>query len=166
MKFNKPAGDFKGPNKFLKVDDGSSVNGVFRGEIYTFYNKWVNGKGMACGHDDPGAKPRYKLNFITMEQGKLVAKIFEFPQTVFNQLMDVNDVYPLETIKVKLSRRGTGTDTTYTILPLLNEPISPAMMKTIEEIELNILDGKALHGASGSISGSVSGQTGPDELPF
>ena len=144
MKFNqKQEVSHSGSNKFLKVGDGQSVNGVFRGEIYTFYNKWVNGKGMTCSPDDPGAKPRFKLNFVTMEDGKFVAKIFEFPQTVYNLLSDINDVYPLDKTKVKVSRRGTGTDTTYNILPLVNEPISGTTLNQIESVALQVLDDKS-----------------------
>lgn len=160
-----------GPNKFISLKDGDSVNGIFRGEIHSFYHKWVNGKGAQANHDEPGAKIRFKANFVTMEDGKLVAKIFEFPQTVYNLLADVNEEYPLETTKVKLSRRGTGTDTTYSVLPLAKEPISPAMLRSIEEVSLNILDGQTQSKADKAPSSMPGwadkgdGDPGP-ELPF
>ncbi len=164
MKFNKQEVEHKGPGKFLKVGDGQSVNGIFRGEIFTFYNKWVNGKGTACHPDEPGAKARFKLNFVTYEEGKFVAKIFEFPQTVYNQLADIHEIYPLEKTKVRLSRRGTGTDTTYTILPLTNEPISPVTMSQVEGVSLHILDDKTQPKQSGAVNPATHDE-GP-ELPF
>lgn len=147
MKFNKTTQqEHSGPKKYVALKDGDSINGVFRGEIYSFYHLWENGKGRLASPDEPKAKIRFKANFVTMEDGKLVAKIFEFPQTVYNLLADVNEEYPLETTKVKISRRGTGTDTTYNILPLAKEPISPTMMSSIEAIPLNILDDKRVPG--------------------
>ncbi len=173
MKFNKQADSgHKGPNKFLKIEDGKSINGIFRGEIHTFYNKWENGKGRECAPDEPGAKPRFKLNFVTYEDNAFKALIFEFPQTVYNQLADIHDVYPLDQTKVKVSRRGTGTDTVYMILPLVNEPISPATMKQIEAIDLHVLDTGSGPRVSGSISKAgpnwdqMPSESGPDELPF
>ncbi len=144
MKFNQKAEVVQGgSNKFLKIEDGKSVNGIFRGDIHTFYNKWVNGKGQIAHADEPGAKPRFKLNFVTYENGAFVAKIFEFPQTVYNQLADIHEIYPLDKTKVKISRRGTGTDTVYMILPLLNEAPSPSVMANIEAVALNVLDDKS-----------------------
>lgn len=158
----------KGPGKFLKVEDGGSVNGIFRGEIFTFYNKWVNGKGTVCHPDDPGAKPRFKLNFVTYEDGKFIAKIFEFPQTVYNQLADIAEVYPLEKTKVKVTRRGTGTDTVYNFIALTNEPISPVTMTQIEAVSLHVLDDKTQPKQSGVVKQGWADQPGDPgpELPF
>lgn len=145
MKFSKrvqmsPEG--RGSNLFLKIKDGESVIGVFRGEPLEFYSKWIGGKSQIALPDDPEAKKRYRLNFITKEDGKFVPKIWEFGVFIYNQLADINDEYPLEKTKVKITRHGTGTDTTYMILPLLKEPLPPKILKEIESIHLNILEHK------------------------
>lgn len=173
MKFNKVSHqESGGPRKYIGLKDGESINGFFMGEIYSFYHLWENGKGREANPDEPKAKIRFRANFITMEDGKLVAKIFEFPQTVYNLLADVNSEYPLETTKVKLSRRGTGTETTYSILPLAKEPINPATLSAVQAVPLNILDSKSAPKAQPgpkkepSIPGWDEGDPGPSELPF
>jgi hypothetical protein len=168
MKFNKVQEEFKGPSKFLKIPDGQSVNGVFRGEIHTFYNKWVNGKGQEVGPDEPGAKPRFKLNFVTYENGAFIAKIFEFPQTVYNQLADIHEVYPLDKTKVQITRRGTGTDTVYMILPLVapKDVLSPGLLQQIEAVQLNVLDASTQPGASNELKNLLGDPSPTGELPF
>lgn len=143
MKFTKrDQGAAAGSDKYLKLKDGESINGIFRGEIFEHFVKWEAGKSIDVGPDDPGAKIRFKLNFVTMIDGAFKAKIWDFPQAVYNQLGDLHEEYPLETTKLKISRRGTGTDTVYSILPLLKEPIPPSIMKQIEAVPLNMLDTK------------------------
>lgn len=144
MKFTKrevQSGE-KGSNLFLKLADGQSVTGVLRGENYEFYNKWINGKSQLTTADDPEGKSRFRANFVTVEDGRLTAKIWEFPLTVYNQLADIAEEYDLEKTKIKITRRGTGTDTVYMILPLLKEPISAKAIKEIEAVKLNILEHK------------------------
>ena len=145
MKFNKrEVSSGGGSDKFLKFKDGESKNIILRGEIFEFYNRWVGGKGQACGPNDPGATSRFKVNAIIYEGGAFSAKIWEFPLTVYNQLADINSEYPLESTKIKVTRQGTGTDTVYHILPLVSakDTLSPAILKHIEAVPMNILDAK------------------------
>lgn len=143
MRFTKreiPSGDGSG-GLFLKLKDGESVVGVFRGEVYEFYSKWENNKSVLTTADDPDGKSRFRLNFVVKED-KFTAKIWEFGLTIYNQLADINEEYPLQSTKVKITRRGTGTDTIYMILPMLKEPIPAQAMKEIESLPLNILEHK------------------------
>ena len=145
MKFTKreiPSGNGGGGNLFLKIGDGESVTGVLRGENYEFYNVWENGKSRICGPDEEGAKSRFRANFVTYEDGKFVAKIWEFPLTVYNQLAEIAEEYDLEKTKLKITRRVIKTDTIYKILPMLKEPIPAKAMKEIEAVPLNILEHK------------------------
>lgn len=158
MKFTKremPTGNGNGAGIFMKFKDGESKNGVFRGEIYEFRQKWENGRSLLVATDDPEGKDRFRLNFVVFEDGQFKAKIFEFGLTVYNQLADIADEYDLETTKVKITRRGTGTDTTWTIMPLLKEPLSPATLGEIEAVPMNILEhrDKPLAKASGDDEG-------------
>ena len=41
-KFDSPMG--QGGEKFLKLKSGESINGVFRGEIHSYFIKWNNGR--------------------------------------------------------------------------------------------------------------------------
>jgi hypothetical protein len=144
MKFDKTAAvqSGSGGEKFLKIKAGESVNGIFRGEIHHYFIKWVEGKSVQVSSDEPGAKIRFEANFVTMVDGRFVAKVFGFSQTVYNLLAEVNNEYDLEKTKVKISRRGEKLETEYSILPLLKEPIPPQIMKQIEAVTLNILDAK------------------------
>ena len=124
MKFRKreiATGDGKG-GAFLKFKDGESKVGVFRGEVFEFYNVWEGGKSHVVDADHPQAKSRFRLNFITKEDGELKAKTFEFGLMIYNMLADLSEEYDLEQTAVKITRRGTGTDTVYMIIPSKGQP--------------------------------------------
>lgn len=145
MKFNKrdlPMGGGQGSTLFFKLKDGESKTGVCRGEIFEFTNKWVNGKSFLCSPDEEGAKSRFRLNIVVQEDGQFTAKIWEFPLTVYNLLADIAEEYDLEKTKIKITRRGTGTDTIYMILPLLKEPIPAKIQNEIDAVPLTILEHK------------------------
>lgn len=130
-----------GSGLFLRLKDGESKVGVFRGEVYEFFQVWESGKSKVVEPDFDGAKSRFRLNFVTKEDGEYKAKIFEFGIQVYNQLAEIQDDYDLETTGLKIGRRGTGTDTTYIIIPSKEQP-SAQVMKTIEAVSLNILEHK------------------------
>lgn len=143
MKFPKldaPASEGSGSNLFLKLKDGESVTGVFRGELYEFFSKWTGNKSIVTSSLDPEGKQRFRANIVVYEDGQFRAKIWEFGRPVCAQLKDINDEYPLDKTKVKITRRGTGTDTTYMILPILKEPLSAKHLAEIEGVALNILE--------------------------
>ena len=132
----------EGSSLFLKLKDGESATGVFRGEIFEFYSKWVGNRSQVTNALDQEGKARFRLNFVMKDGGRFTAKIWEFGVAVYNQLGEINEEYPLEETKVKITRRGTSTETTYTILPLLKDKISDAAKKEIELTPLNILEHK------------------------
>lgn len=143
MNFKKreiPKGE--GGNLFLRLKDGESIKGVCRGEIHEFHMKWVGNRSQLCEPNDPEAKFRFRLNIIVPENGSFVPKIWEFGLTIYNQLADIAEEYDLEKTKIKITRRGTGTDTVYLILPLLKEPLTPKQLNEIEAVPLNILEHK------------------------
>lgn len=146
MKFTKKTDSNYGPGgeKFLKVKSGESVKGVFMGEIYEYHIRWENGKSVIVGPDEPGARSRYELNFVMPTEGKLVAKVFGFSQTVYNLLAEIHKEYDLSKTKVKLSRSGEGLETEWSILPLVSDKdkLTPELLAKIEAIPLNILDNK------------------------
>lgn len=134
---------------FLKFKDGESKVGILRGEVYEFYQVWANGKSSLVDKDAAGAKPRFRLNFLTKEAGEqtMAAKIFEFGIPVYSQLADINEEYDLSQTTVKITRKGIGLDTVYSILPLLKQTPTAAQLKTIAAIPLKILDHKPTQGA-------------------
>lgn len=135
-----------GSKNYVKLKDGESVRGVFIGDMFTFHIKWINGKSVESDNKDPDAKTRFKCNFAMVDdQGQLTAKVWEFAYSVFEQLKAINSEYPLETTKVKISRMGTGTDTTYQILPLVSpkDLLTKPQLDAINALPLNPLDKKA-----------------------
>lgn len=141
MKFTKRelAGDGKG--LFLKFKDGDNKVGVFRGEIFEFFQKWENGKPTLVAPTDPDGKSRFRLNFVTKEETELKVKIFEFGLTVYNMLAEISEDYDLEKTAVKITRRGSGTDTVYIIIPSKEQP-NATQLKNIHTLPLNILEHK------------------------
>lgn len=140
MKFERVSqGNGDGGN-YLKIEDNSSVNGILRGDVLKFYQLWPQG-GDKQVFDKPtlGASPRFKVNFIVHEDGKFCAKVWEFPPTVSNMLADIAEAYDLTQTKIKISKHKQGKKTSYMILPLANEKLSPKVLKEINAVELNTL---------------------------
>lgn len=161
MKFTKreaPKNEGIGASNFLKVADGQSVQGVFRGEVHEFYQSWPRGgEKQIFDKPTPGASSRFRLNFVTQEDGKFVAKVWEFGLTVYNQLAEISEAYPLEVTKVKISRRGVDKNTQWMIIPL--GPVDKKALPTIEAVNLNILNGQATTQESAP-------EKEDDEIPF
>ncbi len=133
-----------GTSPYLKVKSGESVKGVFRGEIYEWKAKWNQGSKRydVIENSDPTLNNRFKANFVVWEEGKFVARVFEFGLSVYEQLEELSKHYAnLETVKVVISRKGELTDTVWTVFPL-PEGLSPSNLEAIGEAKLNILNPK------------------------
>lgn len=143
MKFTKrevPKGEGNGTSNYLKIADGQSATGVFRGEVHEFYQSWPKGGDKQIfAKPTPGASARFKLNFVTHEGDKVVAKVWEFGLTVYNMLAEISEAYPLENTKVKISRRGVDKNTQWMIIPL--GPLDKKGLATIEACPLEVLNG-------------------------
>lgn len=62
-------------------------------------------------------KKRYALNIVDMVDGQI--KVFVFGSTVANMLKNIREEYGnLDDIDIKITRKGTGLKTTYTIFPV------------------------------------------------
>ncbi len=152
-----------GPTLYLRLKDGEAVNIIPRGEIYEFYS--VFGLRGEATSSTPGAKLRFKMNVVVNEAGTLKAKVLEFGMTVYDQLSEINKVCDVTKTKIRFSRKGSGkSDTMYMLLPVVNEPISPKVMATIEAIPLHSF-GKPKPATLGDFPPEIE-STGDDELPF
>ncbi len=140
MKFKKIDQSQKGEgaHKFLKIKSGESVKGVCRGEVYEFYIKWEGNNSLVVTSSTPGAKPRFRINFVVKEDGKFTSKIFEFGPMVSNQLHDMSEDYDLSETVIKISKSGQGLETQYSVIPLKD----PAPLAEIRKVPLEILDHK------------------------
>lgn len=142
MKFrNLPERDQNLSNTYLKLNDKDQVKGVFRGDVEEFFVTWENGKSRECAPDDDGAKFRFRVNFVTKENGSLTAKIWEGGQIVYNQLRDLNESFDLERTVVTVKRNGTGKDTTYSVLPAGKDfKVSDEMERQLANVKLHDLE--------------------------
>lgn len=157
----------EGSKNFLKIKDGESVRGVFVGEFYHFYQKWMNGKSIICEEGDADGKVRFRCNFVTAdERNELTAKIWEFPYSVYEQLKGINDDYELDKTKVKVTRSGTGTDTTYQVIPLAAEKdkLTGKHLEAIAQVPLHPLEKKGA--PQGGPTAQFNQPEAGDEIPF
>lgn len=141
MKFTEDPQTNNSGGLFIKLKDGESVTGIFRGEPKVFYVQWNNGKSSECSKGAEGAKFRFRINIVVNEDKKYVAKILEQGALVYSDLKALNEEYPLEETLVKITRNGTGTDTTYTVMPMRAQPDSKTL-SAIALVELNSLESK------------------------
>lgn len=124
-----------GGSLFVKLKDGDSITGVFRGAIFDFMKK----------NDFDKEKPkdvfRFRVNFITSENGALVAKIFEAGIVTYKAMRALSEQgYDLEKTTVVYTRKGTGTDTEYSLIPAPPaKQCSDEQMKQVEAVKLHDL---------------------------
>ncbi len=132
MKFTKL--ESTGGGNFLKLADGESVVGIPAGEIHSFKQEWVNGKANVVNEPNPAKHNRFEMNFIVKgEDGKPVAKVWGYGVTIYSTLAEFAAEMNIISTKIKVTRKGTGTDTTYVLIPL-------GKVETAPEVKLNILN--------------------------
>ncbi len=139
MQFNASPTTGGGATNFLKLEDKQSVTGVFRGAVHEFNGKWENKKFILDPH---GISFRFQINFVLRENDIMVAKIFEQGPTVYNQLKELHAEYDLRQTVVKITRIGTGMDTTYSIMPVKKSEVTKDMEKQLLQVELQELGHK------------------------
>lgn len=156
MQFRKDLPEGGGGKNFLKLKDKESVSGIFMGSLHEFFVLWESGKTRVVAEGTPDAKFRFRVNFVAKEGAVYVPKIFEQGLVVYRQLSELHEEYDLESIVVKVTRNGIGTDTTYSLLPLLKQQITKETAAHLKALELLPLEAKP------------SGATNNDgsEIPF
>ncbi len=135
MKFGA---DTKVFSKYLKIEPGKSIAGVFRGEPLEYACKEVNKKTVVCDPSDPNAKFRFKINFV-IQQKDLThrAYVWEQSASVYDTLKKFNEDFPLDKTIVKISRDGSGLKTKYSILPNGNKfQVSPELDAALSGVTL------------------------------
>lgn len=143
MKFTATAKQSAGTKTdYIKLGDGETIEGVFRGEPHVFHVVWENGRSKDVPDSHPGAKMRFALNFLTRVNGTVVAKIIEGSGRMYFDLKSLSENgYDLEKTKVRITRTGTDfNNTRYTVLPLPNGTITEDVEKHLSQIKLHVLD--------------------------
>ncbi len=144
MNFTKTPAEGSDGN-FLKLEPGGIALGVFRGDPKEFYVLWPKGgKPVPCEPGTAGSKFRFQLNFVTKKDGKHTPVIWEQGAVVYNQLKELHKDYPLNKTIVKVTRHGSGTDTTYSVLPIpKGSEVTPELEATLSALKLNDLSSEA-----------------------
>jgi hypothetical protein len=144
-KFDMAEGGSNG-GLFFKIKNGESRMGVIRGEIYEFYSRWVGGKSFVVTAGEENAKPKFRVNIVVYDEKEKVfrALIWEFGLMIYQQLADIAQETDITKLKLKITRRGEGLDTTYTVMPPLSDKdkLTPKQLEQIEAVPLKILEHK------------------------
>jgi hypothetical protein len=135
---------------YLKIPPGGFVKGVFRGDPHTYRSHWGSTGSVLCAGDDcelckdKKSSFRFRINFISREDGQLVSRVFEGGGKVYDQLEALHSEYNLEKTFIKISRQGSRKETTYTIMPL-PEKFTQASENELSKVDLQDLgDGETV----------------------
>lgn len=151
MKFSeRPQSDGGSGLPFLKLKDGESVFGVFKGEPLEGYLNWETKKWTPIGEPRPqGSNYRFRVNFITKEGAAYIAKVWEQgsfqadniqkTQKTAMRFMKKN----IDEVVVVISRRGSGKDDTEYDIEIAETQPSESSWKVINQVKLNDLGGGA-----------------------
>jgi hypothetical protein len=121
---------------YLKLTDGSSVIGVFRGEIDIIYQVYENGRYKTVSSTDANGIFRFNVNFIVKENGMLVAKIFQGNYHDFKTLEEINSQMSLDTTYIKLTQTGERQSKRISFTPQVKSKPDEAKLSLVT---LNIL---------------------------
>lgn len=131
---------------FVKLKDKESIEGVFRGDPREFLQHRVGRRPVECAGDGcelcekDTPKFRFRLNFVTKENGAYVAKIYEGGAMVYDALKDLHSSdWDLEKTVIRIARKGEGLDTEYSVTPKPGG-ISAETEKLLSSIKLNPLE--------------------------
>lgn len=118
--------------KYLKLKDGESIKGILPSEKLTFYQIWVDKKPLPASKGDPGAKFRFKTNFVT-EDGE--ALILEQGSNLFFQILELEKDWDLKKTIVKITRKGEEMQTRYSIQPTQNTATEKMLSVPLSDVQ-------------------------------
>lgn len=144
---------------FLKIGDGKSVIGVFRGEIHKFYQVFEAGRYRVVPSTDANGKFAFKVNFICKENGALVAKIFQGNIFDYKALGELHDEFDLEKTYIQISQTGERQSKRLSFMPKTKQKPDEKQLATIA---LHDLGPKS----ENSESESVGSFDDDDNIPF
>lgn len=156
MNFGTPEKEPSAGKNFLKIGDGKSVVGIFRGDIHTYYQVFENGRYRVVPSTDANGKFAFKVNFIVNENGSYVSKIFQGNYYDYQALRELNEEHDgLEKICVQVSQTGERQTKRLSFLVKTKQKPDEKKLATVEMYDL------------GEKSGNESSSSfDDDEIPF
>lgn len=131
---------------FLKLDNGQSVVGCFRGELMHFHSRWEDGRSQTCDKDAENAQFRFRVNFVFKErgfihdnQGFFASRIFENGIVAYEQICELVDEFDLENTWVRIKRVGNDKFTRYEIEPIRKFEITEEQQMLLKSVDLKKL---------------------------
>lgn len=167
----------------VKVEDGKSVVGAFRGPLVRFYQHWPKGgRSSICTLNEPGgcercqdpnpdvkkATGKFRINFVMKadpsdKNSPLVARIFEGGRKIYEQVQQINGDIPIEKVWVRLSKNKNYS---LQVLPGEAGMISKQAEATIAKVQLHDLALKQAEDEEDGESGvPAAAAVGADEPP-
>lgn len=142
----------EGGGLFVSLKDGESAKLVIRGEILEYRNHWLGKAGSAmcegegCPHCKSGNKStfRFRANVAVLDQktGAMEAKILEQGSVVYEAFATLGADYPLTQAWMRLTRKGEGLDTEYTVTPLPKWELTKQEQAQVDNLETHDLTPK------------------------
>lgn len=128
----------------IRLKDGEPVTGLAIGEFHTYYAKF-NGKFFELSQKGvPGAKFRFRLNFVVKDGANWSLKVIEQGQMLYDSLYALNEEFPLEDTVVTIKRKGSGqNDTEYSAVPSGKVKLTKedaAYIATLKPLDLRLDD--------------------------
>lgn len=118
---------------YIKIADGESVEGVFRGDPYLFYSDFNSKKESEFAFGD--AKFRFRINFLVYdkETDTFIPKILERGSLFAEQIFVAKDEYGLDCV-YKITRKGSGLKTVHNLL--FKKPLTKDQIDKISSTKL------------------------------
>lgn len=146
MKFRAKSEDSR---NFIKLKADESVTGVFRGDPFDYRIHWLQKEqrsvlceGKECPVCQLGDKSkfRFRVNFVVREGEGYLAKVLEQGWTSYQAMINLQESgYDLEKQVIVITRRGTGLNTSYTIIPSPKGQLNLEQQGKIAVVKLNDL---------------------------
>ncbi len=162
----REAAEKAGGGKFVKLENGKSIEGVFRGDPYTFFSIYGDKERREFDDQVPNSQFKFKINLVVKENGAYVAKVFGSGWTTFNSLDTMIQELGQDQL-FKLICSKSGNKTSYNIVP--KGPITQAEKQNIAAVKLHKLSDNKVDSAldfPGSGGVGTPGIDDPDDVPL
>ena len=131
-----------GKGAFLSLKPAESAVGVFVGEPLMYQNHYKLGRcseDRDCKHCIAGSKPsfRFEANFITIENGMWVCKVFASGVNAYNSICVLGEDYDLGTYKFRLTRMNDDKKP-WAITPIPRGDLSADESHLISKVEWKV----------------------------